>query len=66
MPRGCSAERNSSRHERRWGWRRRIMTKRGVTNTEQPIVKDLLILQHQWGQTAREGEEHVHIARGEQ
>jgi len=42
------------------------MTKRGVTNTEQPIVKDLLILQHQWGQTAREGEEHVHIARGEQ
>ena len=36
------------------------------TGTEQKIVDDLFILQHQWGQVAGQGEDHVQVARGEQ
>src|SRR5215472_92618 len=35
------------------------------TSAEQEIVDDLLVLQHQWGQAAGEGKDHVHVARGE-
>ena len=35
------------------------------TGTEQEIVDDLLVLQHQWRQLARKCEDHVHVARRE-
>ena len=36
------------------------------TGTKQKIVDNLFVLQHQWGQVAGQGEDHVQIARGEQ
>ena len=32
------------------------------TGTEQEIVEDLFVLQHQWGQAAGQGEDHVQVA----
>ena len=39
--------------------------KRFRTGAKQEIVDDLLILQGQWRQLARQGEDHMHVARRE-
>src|SRR5438046_10517940 len=36
------------------------------TGTEQKIVDNLFVLQHQWGEVAGQSEDHVQVARGEQ